>query len=473
MFCSIQFLVYLHFVFRQLAAGYVPSSVYTTRNSYRDKMYPTHAGGMHHSHSTSNTAAYLQQTQNGSRASGKSASITTADSGMYRTSRVDSSGSSSLSQYANEMELKTGSLGTRQHRTPTHQTQQLTSQDDRYYGSLERSSLKSVSREMSASPALVSDLVPSKFGSKRESISDKADSNAHSTQQMIVDSISRYNAVESGQLPPDCDHYHHHHPHYYHHMQVPSQQQLAHHHHHHHFHSGHMQPVMNGFDSSTKSAFVPVPVSGPVVPQSADAKIVRQNSQTQKQQTDAFKKSADNLLSSTHYQRQSSNNSAKSVASPQSSNVMHMQNFTEVSKPFEMADVYKYSEQRRRQKQGAPKQTLQQQNIPTVQYPHANWVSHSSQNDASIVAAGVVGNSQVKTSQSLHNPSNAQVSSRIHTSYSTHDAMATNGPVMMNDVVRTGRTGAVEQDVIGQENNAHQRGSKSAPQTPQMIHRMV
>lgn len=470
-------------------------------------MYPTHAAGSQQ-HST---AAYVQQTQangvansNGSngrvavRANG--GGVTTNDSGMYRTSLVIHGSGSSLSQNSGsegETQPMTGSLGTRQHRTSATQQQQYQYQpqpvahDSRYFGSLERSNvIRTAGREATASPALVLDLVPSKFGSKRESYADRADSDAR-TQQMLLD-----NAMRGSHMPADAARrLHYQSPHHY-------QQQQHSHYHHHHQPYVYSLPVVtgnmtNGQDAGIpRSAFnSPSPVHGNNA-YGADARIARHNSQLQQQQSNdgvgssPLKKSTDNLqimnvMGGVQYQRQpsssSSTGSRSSYTSPLVNNqhmpVQQISNYAEESKPFELTDAYKYSERRRRQpSSSSSSRSQQQQHTPVTpgfsQQDQSNWTpspgGYGSDMNGSLSSSGKIAHI------SRHSSSNVSVSARIPVAYPTHNNVTPNGTGTMVDTSRTAGRGVQSAGMNNRGSSAErQRGSKSAPHTPQMVHRVI
>lgn len=302
------------------APGYVPSSVYTTRTSYRDRMYPTHAVGSSvvHQH-TAACPHHVSVRPSMKTCGGEAAAVTTGDSGIYRASRVlDGTvlpfGNGNINGAESEL-IKTGSLGTRPHRTPTRQ--RMASHED----VLERSGS---SRETSASPGLSLDLAPSKFGSQRDSTTAAAATTSLGGQ-------TEGDAVFVASQP----------------LIDGQQQEQSHVHHHHLFHAGgQVQSVVlggGGPDSGVKSAFsVPPPSNGQSVAVSRQVNQLPQVSSAPSAATAALKKSRDNL--------HMSNAAVMHGGMPRSANVVqHLANFSEVSKPFEMADVYKYSEQRRRQ----------------------------------------------------------------------------------------------------------------------------
>jgi hypothetical protein len=263
--------------------------------------------------------------------------------------------------------------------------------------------------------------------------------------------------------------------------------QQQHVHHYHQYQGGYVQPVViNGHDgkSSTYGQPPPAAVQGQTA-YAVDPRLIRQNSQQHPkhhhQVEPSMKKSMDDLRmgnATSQYQQQARQQGGSHVPLP--SNAHHLVNSyaSEMSKPFEMSDVYQYNEQRRRQNPppAVPVRTTQslsqasQQQQFTVLPPASQHGHHWGQ-----------GNDPNKMAQLNRQAANVPMTGRIPTSNSTHDNMAAaNGVVVMTDVAKSLRQVTEKSSQhVAQDNNtvatssSSSRTSKSAPQTPQMIHRMV
>jgi hypothetical protein len=184
-------------MYRQLAAGYVPSSVYTAHSGHRERAQQQNSQG---------GIAYAQPVPNSSKTSLKSnGGIVALDSGMYRASYVDGSGQV---QHDGDFASKTGSLGARQHRAvhqhqqqqQHYQTQQVIA-NDRHYGSLERSPdgrQSGLETTAGFSPGLAVELSPSKYGSTRDSHAAAA----NDYQQCTLPSSHAHAAAARSSLSP-------------------------------------------------------------------------------------------------------------------------------------------------------------------------------------------------------------------------------------------------------------------------------
>jgi len=314
--------------------GYIPNSVYSTRTSYRNQMYPTFTTRSHSA--SSNQSEYDNYNGAGAGSNRQHVSRVEQENNLYNVNTY------ATTRYDSTDELKSPPPTSEEydsyyegHRWPSkhgslegaYKRSQSQEPDGRHYGSLERNSSRTSSYSSQPDPnVMLDELTPSKFGCKRESVTDSRD--------------SPYQPVEMPPFPSNpAYHGHSHHP------------QYAHHNH------GDGDPAQHNtsipfIDSSQQSVNSSGSSNSPYWYESQGS-IMRQQAPPHTPQFESPPTPAiqQEVMQMPHYD----GTSAASQESPlsQQQKVMHVmkyQNYVEVSKPFEMSDFYKYSERIRKQR---------------------------------------------------------------------------------------------------------------------------
>ena len=317
--------------------GYIPNSVYSTRTQYRNQMYPTFTTRSHSA--SSNQSEYDNYNGAGPGSNRQHISRVEQENNLYnvntyQSTRYDStdelkSPPPTSEEYDSYYEghrwpSKHGSLEGAYKRSHSHEV-------DRHYGSLERNSSRSSSYSSHQDPnVLLDELTPSKFGCKRESVTDSRD--------------SPYQPVEMPPYPHGTNYHgaHHHYPHHHHHGD--QQQDVSQH-----------NTSIPFIDSSQTSVTSSGSSNSPYWYESRDSQgsIMRQQAPPHTPQFESPPTPAiqPEVMQMAHYDGSSASQQESPVNHQQKvMTVMKYQNYVEVSKPFEMSDFYKYSERIRKQR---------------------------------------------------------------------------------------------------------------------------